>query len=82
MTMHANDVALIEDGFEDVRRMTRVNGQPAQGLGIRKQRGANAVAVAQAVREELTKIQKAAPDGMDVGLRLDRPESTAARVPS
>ncbi|MCY1023504.1 efflux RND transporter permease subunit [Pyxidicoccus sp. MSG2] len=69
--VYLSDVALIEDGFEDVRRMTRVNGQPAQGLGIRKQRGANAVAVAQAVREELTKIQKDAPEGMDVGIRFD-----------
>ena len=31
--------------------IARVNGAPAQGLGIRKQRGANAVAVAHGVRE-------------------------------
>ncbi|RYF10787.1 MAG: efflux RND transporter permease subunit, partial [Deltaproteobacteria bacterium] len=47
------DVALIEDGFEDVRRLARVRGQPAQGLGVRKQRGANAVAVARAVRQAI-----------------------------
>ena len=42
------DVALVEDGFEDVRRIAaRGRRSPAQGLGIRKQRGANAVAVAQ-----------------------------------
>ncbi|WP_163988171.1 efflux RND transporter permease subunit [Pyxidicoccus caerfyrddinensis] len=69
--VYLSDVALIEDGFEDIRRMTRVNGQPAQGLGIRKQRGANAVAVAQAVREELAKISKDAPEGMEVGIRFD-----------
>ena len=44
--VYLEDVALVEDGFEDVRRVARVNGEPAQGLGIRKQRGANAVAVA------------------------------------
>ena len=69
--VYLRDVALVEDGFEDVRRVTRVNGQPAQGLGIRKQRGANAVAVAQAVRAELTKIQKEAPEGMEVDIRFD-----------
>ncbi|WP_164013714.1 efflux RND transporter permease subunit [Pyxidicoccus trucidator] len=69
--VHLRDVALVEDGFEDIRRMTRVNGQPAQGLGIRKQRGANAVAVAQAVRAELAQIQKDAPEGMEVGVRFD-----------
>ena len=43
--VYLQDVALVEDGFEDVRRRSRVDGQPAQGLAIRKQRGANAVAV-------------------------------------
>ncbi|MCP3138146.1 efflux RND transporter permease subunit [Pyxidicoccus xibeiensis] len=69
--VYLRDVALVEDGFEDIRRFTRVNGQPAQGLGIRKQRGANAVAVAQAVRAELAQIAKDAPEGMDVGIRFD-----------
>jgi multidrug efflux pump subunit AcrB len=46
------DVALVEDGFEDKGGVSRVNGEPAQGLGIRKQRGANAVAVAAGVRED------------------------------
>ena len=41
--VYLKDVALVEDGFEDIRRVSRFNGQPAQGLGIRKQRGANAV---------------------------------------
>ena len=48
-TVYLKDVALVEDGFEDVRRMARVNGAPAQGLGIKKQRGSNAVAVARGV---------------------------------
>ncbi|WP_426746435.1 efflux RND transporter permease subunit [Myxococcus faecalis] len=69
--VYLRDVALVEDGFEDVRRMARVNGTPAQGLGIRKQRGANAVSVAQGVREELARIQKDAPEGMDVAIRFD-----------
>ncbi|QSQ25903.1 efflux RND transporter permease subunit [Pyxidicoccus parkwayensis] len=69
--VYLRDVALVEDGFEDIRRLTRVNGQPAQGLGVKKQRGANAVAVAQAVRAELEKISKDAPEGMQVGIRFD-----------
>lgn len=65
------DVALVEDGFEDVRRMARVNGQPAQGLGIKKQRGANAVAVAQGVRAALAEVQRTAPEGMQVVVNFD-----------
>ncbi|AGC45293.1 AcrB/AcrD/AcrF family efflux transporter inner membrane protein [Myxococcus stipitatus DSM 14675] len=69
--VYLHDVALVEDGFEDVRRMARVNGTPAQGLGIKKQRGANAVAVAKGIRAELARIQKEAPEGMDVAVRFD-----------
>ncbi|HYO54658.1 efflux RND transporter permease subunit [Archangium sp.] len=69
--VYLSDVALVEDGFEDVRRMARVNGQPAQGLGIKKQRGANAVAVAQGVRAKLAELRKDAPEGMDLGINFD-----------
>ncbi len=69
--IHLDDVALVEDGFEDVRRLARVNGVPAQGIGIRKQRGANAVEVAQGVKAQLAIIQKSLPDGMELGLNFD-----------
>src|SRR6185436_690806 len=41
--VYLSDVAIVEDGFEDIRRISRVNGEPAQGMGVRKQRGSNAV---------------------------------------
>ncbi len=65
------DVALVEDGFEDVRRMGRVNGQPAQGMGIKKQRGANTVAVAQAVKAVLADVRKTLPPAMELGINFD-----------
>lgn len=65
------DVALVEDGFEDLRRMSRIAGEPAQGLGIKKQRGANAVAVAKAVRAALDEIQEGLPEGMTVRVMFD-----------
>ena len=65
------DVALVEDGFEDVRRLSRVNGQPAQGIGVKKQRGSNAVAVAQAVRQALVELRTSLPAGMELGINFD-----------
>ena len=47
------DVALVEDGFEDERNFARVNGEPAQSMGVRKQRGSNAVAVADGVKAKI-----------------------------
>ena len=65
------DVALVEDGFEDVRRLARVNGQPAQGLGVRKQRGANAVAVAQGVRKAMDTLRPSLPPNMTLDITFD-----------
>jgi multidrug efflux pump len=69
--VYLSDVALVEDGFEDVRRLARVNGQPAQGMGIKKQRGANAVAVAQGVKTMMAEMQKTMPPGMELGVNFD-----------
>ncbi|HYN40706.1 MAG TPA: efflux RND transporter permease subunit, partial [Thermoanaerobaculia bacterium] len=69
--VYLEDVALVEDGFEDERRIARVNGAPAQGLGIRKQRGSNAVAVAHGVKDAIAQIQKTLPPGMEVGINFD-----------
>src|SRR6185369_14082584 len=47
--VNLEDVALIEDGFEDVNSIARLDGIPLQALGVLKQRGTNAVAVATSV---------------------------------
>jgi HAE1 family hydrophobic/amphiphilic exporter-1 len=44
------DVGTVEDGLANVRRLSRAMGQPTVSLGIRKQRGTNAVEVAKAVK--------------------------------
>jgi multidrug efflux pump len=69
--VYLSDVALVEDGFEDVRRMARVDGNPAQGLGVKKQRGANAVAVANGVHKMLDELRKDLPEGMLLGINFD-----------
>jgi multidrug efflux pump len=69
--VYLSDVAMVEDGFEDIRRVSRVNGEPAQGMGIRKQRGSNAVAVARGVKEAIADIQKTLPPGMELGINFD-----------
>ncbi len=60
------DVATIEDGLADVRRISRTMGQSAIGLGVRKQRGANAVAVARRVRQRLAELQPQFPKDIHV----------------
>lgn len=68
---YLEDVALVEDGFEDMRRLSRINGSPAQGIGINKQRGANAVSVANGVKAVIADVKKTLPEGMDVQIIND-----------
>jgi hydrophobe/amphiphile efflux-1 (HAE1) family protein len=69
--IYLSDVSLVEDGFEDVRRIARVDGGPAQGLGIKKQRGANAVAVAKRVHAAIDEYAKTLPADMTLGVTND-----------
>ena len=69
--IYLSDVGMVEDGFEDVRRMARLDGGPAQGMGIKKQRGSNAVAVAKAAKKAITEYQKTLPEGLVVKVTND-----------
>ena len=66
-----NQVAEIEDGLDDIRRISRANGEPAVGIGIRKQRGSNTVAVAQAVKARMAEVAKQLPQGMQININFD-----------
>lgn len=67
-------VAEIEDGIGDLRRKSRVMGQPAVSLGVRKQRGANSVAVAHEVKKRLAEVQATLPEGVKMGINFDSTE--------
>ncbi len=69
--LRLRDAAQLEDGLDDVRRISRFNGQPAVGLGIRKIRGTNAVEVGRAVKAKLEKVRASLPKGYDLALSVD-----------
>lgn len=65
------DVALVEDGFEDERGLARVDGEPCLILGIKKIRGANAVAVADGIHRAVDSIVTTLPAGMHLVVNSD-----------
>ncbi|MBE7412843.1 MAG: efflux RND transporter permease subunit [Leptospiraceae bacterium] len=65
------DVAEVEDGLEDIRRISRLNGKPAVGLGILKQRGTNAVQVAKSVKAKMNQIKAQLPPGYNMEVSFD-----------
>jgi HAE1 family hydrophobic/amphiphilic exporter-1 len=69
--LHLGQVARVEEGLADVLGYSRANQVPGVGIGILKQRGSNAVAVAKAVRVKVAEIQKGLPEGMNLGINYD-----------
>jgi HAE1 family hydrophobic/amphiphilic exporter-1 len=66
------DLGKVEDGMEERRSIVRYNGIPAVGLGVQKQSGTNTVAVVDAVKAEIVKINKTLPPGMTLNIAIDQ----------
>ncbi len=65
------DIGTVEDGLADIRRISRSGGRPAIGLGIVKQRGTNAVGVAEAVKKKMKEVQTRLPENMHLEVVFD-----------
>ena len=74
--IRVRDVARVVDGYADVNDLAEVNGSPVVRLDIQKQSGANTVAVAAAIREEVRRINE---ERADVELTIDSDQSTFIR---
>ncbi len=70
-TIRIHDVARVEDGLDDIRHLALVNGRPGIGIGIKKQHGANSVAVAQAVKGRVAELQKSLPPDIKLDVNFD-----------
>ena len=55
------DVANVEDSWEEVRDLSRINGKPGVRFAIYKQSGSNTVQVAEAANAEVTRINRDIP---------------------
>jgi HAE1 family hydrophobic/amphiphilic exporter-1 len=66
-----HDVARVEDGLNDIRHVALAHGELAIGIGIKKQHGANSVAVAQAVKDRVAELRKALPADVTLEVNFD-----------
>ncbi|AHZ86373.1 Multidrug resistance protein MdtC [Bdellovibrio bacteriovorus] len=74
------DVARVEDGLSDIRRVARVDGRQAVSIQVRKQRGTNEVTVANEVRQKLDSIKDTFPKGFNYRVNVDFTRPTDATV--
>ncbi|HEY3281688.1 MAG TPA: efflux RND transporter permease subunit [Armatimonadota bacterium] len=72
--IRVRDVARVEDAEEEQVSVANVNGARALLLNVKKQSGANTVAVVQAVKDRLQQIQSSLPRGYET--RVVRDQST------
>lgn len=70
--LRLKDVANVYEGIENLRRLSRVNGKNALGIAIQKQRGVNAVATADRVKERLADINKDIAPQAEIIVNFDR----------
>jgi len=65
------EIATVELGVEEEKTVARYNSRPAVGLGIVKQSEANALEVAERVKEEVARITPSLPQGINVSTAYD-----------
>ncbi|HET9240833.1 MAG TPA: efflux RND transporter permease subunit [Oligoflexus sp.] len=74
------DVAKVEDGLSDIRRVARYEGKPTISLRISKQRGTNEVEVSEALQERLKELSQDFPQGIGYRVNVDFTRSTKSTV--
>jgi multidrug efflux pump len=65
------DVARVEQGPENPYSAFRLNGNPAVGLGVVRQSGANTLAVAEAAKATAEEMRATLPEGMEIVVGSD-----------
>jgi hydrophobic/amphiphilic exporter-1 (mainly G- bacteria), HAE1 family len=74
MPVRLSDIGWAEDGIENARVKSWLNGERNIGLGVFRQPGANTVEVVRRVRELLPEIEREAPPGVKLAVVNDRSE--------
>jgi len=80
MPVRLSDVGWAEDGIENARVKSWLNGERNIGLGVFRQPGANTVEVVKRVRELLPDIEREAPPGVKINVVNDRSEFIQASI--
>jgi multidrug efflux pump len=66
------DLARVELGAEDERSELRFKGTPSVAIGVIRQSKSNIISVADAIREELPRIQTSLPPGVSINVGFDQ----------
>jgi len=79
-TVRVKDLGTVELGAKSSDSQTRLDGAPAAGIGIYLAPGANAVAVAQGVKEAMEGLKSRFPDDLDYVVMYDTTDFVNASI--
>jgi multidrug efflux pump len=74
------DVARVEEGPDERRKLFRGNGMPQVGIALTRQSQANDVAISDAVRKEVAAINQTLPAGSKMIVAIDNSVFTAEAI--
>ena len=69
--VRVRDIARVELGAEDYQLSVRLSGEPAVGIGIYLSPGANALALAEAIRQRMGELGETLPPGVNWSIPYD-----------
>ncbi len=78
--LRVKDVATVEDGLSDIRRLARYEGKQTVALRIGKQRGTNEVVVSEAIQKHMQELAETFPKGYGYRVNVDFTLSTKSTV--
>jgi HAE1 family hydrophobic/amphiphilic exporter-1 len=78
--VRVGDVADVVDTFEEARRLERINGRASVTMIVQKERGANTVRVADAVKARVAELERLNPRGARFILDYDESEDVREQL--
>ncbi len=79
-SVFVGDIARVVDGYEDVSTLSTMNGKESISVSINKQSGANTVAVANAVVQEVERLKGELPEDLSFDVFFDSSEYIQAVI--
>lgn len=78
--VYLRDLGEIKDGLKDRDTTSRVNGQPAISLSVKKRSGANIIEIVDKIKALLAERKHTLPKGLQITLQMDRGEEIRTNV--
>lgn len=78
--LYVKNIALVKDTTQEASTISKVNGQMAIGVDIRKQSGSNTVKVVEDIKKQMDSIKKGMPPGVDLVMVRDNSKTIEESV--